>query len=51
MNVLALFSGCGGMDLGFTKAGGQIVWANDIDKDAANTYQKNLGNHISCKDM
>lgn len=51
MNVLALFSGCGGMDLGFTKAGGQIVWANDIDKDAANTYQKNLGNHISCKDI
>lgn len=51
MNVLALFSGCGGMDLGFTKAGGQIVWANDIDKDAVNTYQKNLGGHIVCKDI
>ncbi|HBQ5953659.1 TPA: DNA cytosine methyltransferase, partial [Klebsiella pneumoniae subsp. pneumoniae] len=30
MKVVSLFSGAGGLDLGFKNAGFQIVWANDI---------------------
>lgn len=44
--VVSLFSGAGGMDLGFIKAGYRVLWANDFQKDAVTTYQKNIGNHI-----
>jgi DNA (cytosine-5)-methyltransferase 1 len=44
--VVSLFSGAGGMDLGFIKAGYRVIWANDFQKDAVTTYQKNIGNHI-----
>lgn len=43
MRVCSLFSGIGGIDLGFQQAGFDIVWANEIDRDAARTYRKNLG--------
>lgn len=39
--VISLFSGCGGMDLGFKQAGFRILWANDIDKDCCSTYRHN----------
>lgn len=42
--LISLFSGCGGMDLGFKKAGFNIVWANDFDSDAQAVYSLNLGN-------
>jgi len=42
MDVLSLFSGCGGMDLGFEQAGHRVVWANDISKSACDTYAKNF---------
>ena len=53
-SVVSLFSGCGGMDLGFVGGfsfGGQfyerlpfrIAWANDIDRQACDTYSANLG--------
>ena len=51
MRVISLFSGCGGLDLGFVKAGAEIIWANDIDCDAVKTYKKNIGEHIVCKDI
>ncbi len=41
LNVVSLFSGCGGLDLGFSQAGFQIVWANDCDRDVWQTYQHN----------
>jgi len=44
--VASLFSGCGGMDLGFSQAGYELVWANDFEKSACETYELNLGNHI-----
>jgi DNA (cytosine-5)-methyltransferase 1 len=39
--VVALFSGCGGLDLGFCKAGFNIVWASEYDKEIWETYEKN----------
>lgn len=57
IRVVSLFSGCGGMDLGFS--GGfeflgkyyqelpfEIAWANDINGAACRTYKKNIGQHI-----
>lgn len=41
--LISLFSGCGGMDLGFKKAGFNIVFANDFDTDAQAIYSLNLG--------
>ena len=43
VRVASLFSGIGGIDLGFQQAGFEIVWANEFDKDAAKTYRHNLG--------
>jgi DNA (cytosine-5)-methyltransferase 1 len=34
------------MDVGFRQAGFRILWANDIDKAAVETYRRNLGGHI-----
>lgn len=42
-NVVSMFSGCGGMDLGFKQAGYNILWANDVDPDACDTYEANIG--------
>lgn len=44
--LLSLFSGCGGMDLGFRDAGFEVVWANDFDESACRTYRRNFGDHI-----
>lgn len=41
-----LFCGAGGLSSGFEQAGFSSVFANDIDKDACNTYSKN---HPNCK--
>ncbi len=40
-NIVSLFSGCGGLDLGFERAGFNIMWANEYDKDIWETYQYN----------
>jgi len=45
-----MFSGCGGLDFGLTKAGFEVVWANDFDSDACETYRKNIG-EIHCGDI
>ncbi|MFT8312208.1 MAG: DNA (cytosine-5-)-methyltransferase [Sporolactobacillus sp.] len=63
MKVVSLFSGCGGSDLGVT--GGfefigkkykrlpfEIMFANDIDRKALNTYEANFeSKHVVCKDI
>ena len=41
MNIISLFSGAGGLDLGFKNAGFQIVVANEYDKSIWETYEKN----------
>jgi len=55
--VVSMFSGCGGMDLGFL--GGfrvfgchherlpfNVTWANDLNEAACRTYRSNIGPHI-----
>lgn len=46
MKIISLFCGAGGMDLGFARAGHQIVWANDVWHDAVQTYRLNFGDHV-----
>ena len=41
MKVLSLFSGCGGLDLGFERAGFQIPFANEFDKTIFETFKIN----------
>lgn len=41
MKLISLFSGAGGLDLGFLKAGFEIVAANEYDKTIWATYEKN----------
>ena len=43
--VASMFSGIGGICLGFKQAGFEIVWANDIDRAACRTYRHNFGDH------
>ncbi|MBQ2390691.1 MAG: DNA (cytosine-5-)-methyltransferase [Clostridia bacterium] len=42
MKVGSLFSGIGGIDLGFAQAGFEICWANEMDPDACKTYRLNF---------
>ena len=51
INVVSLFSGGGGLDLGFKSAGYQIIWAIDNNQNAVNTYKYNIGDHIICADI
>jgi DNA (cytosine-5)-methyltransferase 1 len=39
--IVALFSGCGGLDLGFRRADFNVVWANEYDKEIWETYENN----------
>ncbi|MCF2220145.1 DNA cytosine methyltransferase [Chryseobacterium sp. PS-8] len=41
MNIVSFFAGAGGLDLGFQKAGFNVIWANEYDKEIWETYQKN----------
>jgi DNA (cytosine-5)-methyltransferase 1 len=47
----SLFAGVGGVCLGFKKAGYQIVWANEIDEYAAETYRKNFDHELIVGDI
>lgn len=46
MKVISLFSGAGGLDLGFQQAGYDIVAANEFDKTIWETYEKNHDAHL-----
>jgi DNA (cytosine-5)-methyltransferase 1 len=44
--LISLFSGCGGMDLPFHKAGFKVVWAIDSNKYACKTFSRNIADVI-----
>ena len=43
-NIVSLFSGCGGFDLGFQKAGFNVLYANEYDKSIWDTFSYNFAN-------
>lgn len=62
LNVISLFSGCGGMDLGFIgdfefldyyygKLPYNIIFANDIFSQAADVYESNLNHEVTRKSI
>jgi len=51
IKTISLFSGCGGLDLGFEKEGFDIQWALDHDHCAVETHRKNFGEKIVNKDI
>lgn len=46
MKVISLFCGIGGLDKGFHDNGFDVVWANDFDKYAVQTYAANYKNTV-----
>lgn len=51
MKAISLYSGAGGLDQGLIRAGFEVVFANDYDKNACETYRRNLGDHIQHGDI
>jgi DNA (cytosine-5)-methyltransferase 1 len=49
--VLSLFTGCGGLDLGFHMEGYKTIWANDISNEASKTFSNNIGNVIISRNI
>ncbi|SHI12910.1 DNA (cytosine-5)-methyltransferase 1 [Clostridium collagenovorans DSM 3089] len=51
LKTVSLFAGAGGLDLGFLNAGFDIIWANDVDKYAYESYRHNISDHIVLGDI
>lgn len=51
MKIVSLFSGIGGLDQGFEQAGFDVIWANDFDKYAVQTYRANFDSPIVLGDI
>ncbi|MCU4588706.1 DNA cytosine methyltransferase [Acinetobacter ursingii] len=50
-SVAGLFVGCGGLDLGFKNAGYDLVWANELSADAAQSYKDLIGHPVVVGDI
>jgi len=51
MNVISLFSGAGGLDLGFEKIGFNVIWANEYDSAIWETYEANHSAPLDRRDI
>ncbi len=51
IRTISLFSGAGGLDIGAIYAGAHIIWANDMKKEACESYALNIGDHIHQGDI
>jgi len=50
-HIISIFSGCGGLDLGFHIEGYKTVWANDFSEWACNSFRNYFGDVIRCEDI
>ena len=46
MKVASFFAGVGGIDFAFRACGFNIVWANELDPDACQTYRLNFDSEL-----
>lgn len=51
VTVGSFFAGIGGIDIAFKNSGYNIVWSNEIDSKAVETYKANHKNKMICKDI
>jgi len=51
VNIISLFAGAGGLDLGFEKAGFNIIWANEYDSSIWETYEANHKTPLDKRDI
>lgn len=52
IGIVSLFSGCGGLDLGFEQVGNyKTLWANDIKHEACETFRNHFGDVITEKNI
>jgi len=49
--MIDLFSGAGGMSLGFVQAGFKSIYAVENNKWAAETYRENFGDHVDIRSI
>jgi DNA (cytosine-5)-methyltransferase 1 len=49
--VGSLYSGIGGVCLGFQQSGAKVLWANEFDKNACVTYRLNFTHHLYEQDV
>ena len=49
--VVSIFSGCGGLDLGFHLEGYDTIWANDFAEWAVESFRGYFGDVIHLKDI
>lgn len=49
--IVSLFSGCGGLDLGFHQEGYETVWANDFSEWAVSSFRNYFGDVIKFGDI
>lgn len=49
--VVSIFSGCGGLDLGFHQEGYNTIWANDFAEWAVESFRENFGDVIHLRDI
>ncbi len=50
ITAVSLFTGAGGMDIGFERAGVKTVFANELMKEAAETYNANHPDNVMVND-